>query len=278
MFLRKPIAIIVVLLLAGAVRAQTEVPHEFQAGQPALASEVNENFDALESVIDTNSSAKEARLDGLLFQLANIEKALEDLGAEYAVCSARNISACNGFLGVKNIALLAYVARFRGYIVTDPETFNYVFAIAWEKNLGSPTDPTDDSLKLIFGEGANFGRGTTVPDAEVLVDSCEDPTVYLVPTGAPPTGGLGVDNGKVYITDADDSPVTVDVTGGSFGLIHDFTKGFPADWNRLEGPPPMCFPVDDRVGLYDSYPLILREDTSSWGEEWSPTADDVLNQ
>ena len=38
--------------LAATAYAQTEVPHVFQAGQPARATEVNANFDALESAID----------------------------------------------------------------------------------------------------------------------------------------------------------------------------------------------------------------------------------
>ena len=43
---------------AGAL-AQTSVPHDFQAGQPARASEVNENFDALEAAIDQNAGELE---------------------------------------------------------------------------------------------------------------------------------------------------------------------------------------------------------------------------
>ena len=48
--------LIVVLLLAGSIHsvkasAQTQVPHTFEAGQPARASEVNENFDTLEQAI-----------------------------------------------------------------------------------------------------------------------------------------------------------------------------------------------------------------------------------
>lgn len=47
-----------VLLFASAIAfGQTEVPHTFQSGQPARASEVNENFDALEAGVDANSAA-----------------------------------------------------------------------------------------------------------------------------------------------------------------------------------------------------------------------------
>jgi hypothetical protein len=45
------------LLLSSNIYAQTEVPHDFQAGTPARAAEVNENFDALEAAIDQNATA-----------------------------------------------------------------------------------------------------------------------------------------------------------------------------------------------------------------------------
>jgi hypothetical protein len=44
------------LLVATTAFAQTEVPHDFESGQPARASEVNENFDALEAGINANSA------------------------------------------------------------------------------------------------------------------------------------------------------------------------------------------------------------------------------
>lgn len=39
-----------------AAMAQTQVPNDFQARQPALAAEVNENFDTLETAIDKNAA------------------------------------------------------------------------------------------------------------------------------------------------------------------------------------------------------------------------------
>ena len=49
--------VLIACLLAHTTFAQTQVPNDFAAGQPARASEVNENFDALESAIDQNVTA-----------------------------------------------------------------------------------------------------------------------------------------------------------------------------------------------------------------------------
>jgi hypothetical protein len=53
----KTITSILVCLVAGSAFAQTQVPNNFEAGQPARAAEVNENFDALETAIDQNAVA-----------------------------------------------------------------------------------------------------------------------------------------------------------------------------------------------------------------------------
>jgi hypothetical protein len=53
----KTIAPFLVCLVAGSAFAQTQVPNDFEAGQPASAAEVNANFDALEAAIDQNAVA-----------------------------------------------------------------------------------------------------------------------------------------------------------------------------------------------------------------------------
>jgi hypothetical protein len=47
----------VLLAFSATAFAQTEVPHDFQSGQPARAADVNENFDVLETAIDQNAAA-----------------------------------------------------------------------------------------------------------------------------------------------------------------------------------------------------------------------------
>jgi hypothetical protein len=53
----KTLTAVFLFFAAGLVLAQTQVPNEFEAGQPAKADEVNANFDALESAIDQNAAA-----------------------------------------------------------------------------------------------------------------------------------------------------------------------------------------------------------------------------
>ena len=47
---------VIALIAAGPALAQTQVPHQFQAGEPARAAEINENFSALESATNKLSS------------------------------------------------------------------------------------------------------------------------------------------------------------------------------------------------------------------------------
>jgi len=54
---------------------QTDVPHSFQAGTPARASEVNENFSALATAITANSAALQP-----LFSVIPIEQSIHHLG------------------------------------------------------------------------------------------------------------------------------------------------------------------------------------------------------
>ena len=49
--------VLAVLTVSNPGFGQTAVPNTFEAGQPARAAEVNANFDALESAIETNATA-----------------------------------------------------------------------------------------------------------------------------------------------------------------------------------------------------------------------------
>ncbi len=47
---------LVALSFSATAMGQTQVPNDFQAGQPARAAEVNENFDTLETAVDKNAA------------------------------------------------------------------------------------------------------------------------------------------------------------------------------------------------------------------------------
>jgi len=53
-FHRSALALSVCLILASSSYAQTQVPNTFSAGEPARASEINENFNEVEQLVDTN--------------------------------------------------------------------------------------------------------------------------------------------------------------------------------------------------------------------------------
>jgi len=67
------------ILIASSAIAQTDVPNTFQAGQPARAGEVNENFDTLEIAIDQNAAdiQKVQGLAGLSPEAAQIQTGLD---------------------------------------------------------------------------------------------------------------------------------------------------------------------------------------------------------
>jgi hypothetical protein len=58
-------AVAVVLVWATPALSETIVPHEFTAGTPARANEINENFVALARAIDAVDAATDTRLDAL---------------------------------------------------------------------------------------------------------------------------------------------------------------------------------------------------------------------
>jgi len=54
--MNKLIVSILLFFIGATANAQTEVPNDFQAGTPARAAEVNENFNTLETAIDDNAA------------------------------------------------------------------------------------------------------------------------------------------------------------------------------------------------------------------------------
>jgi hypothetical protein len=93
-----------------AFAQEVSVPHEFQSGQPARAAEVNENFDALEGAINSNSSAIAENLTAIE-QNAN---AIADLDApSWIVLDFFDAASCT-------IDVPGYYVLDRGWDFTTP--------------------------------------------------------------------------------------------------------------------------------------------------------------
>ena len=94
------------LLLPGLAfgQTQTEVPHVFEDGQPAKASEVNENFDALETAIDAVAAV-------------NSEQQLEPWGSDInyrvvvADCTSDPLTLSEVYLATLHINPVVYLIK-----------------------------------------------------------------------------------------------------------------------------------------------------------------------
>jgi hypothetical protein len=118
-----------------------------------------------------------------------------------------------------------------------------------------PTANELDFENLWIGGSANLSRQKNPNWGAVLVDSCDNPSIELVPTGEPVSSRLRINNGNYYRASRDGSgdylPLieTVDVTGQAYGLINHQTPG-----NVIEA----CTIVNDQTGLYDAYAIDLK--------------------
>jgi len=112
---------------------------------------------------------------------------------------------------------------------------------------------------LWIGGTSNLTRPHNPGSGLVLVDDCNNPTIELVLAGQPPSSRLVTNNGNYYRARIDPSgnsefgygPIieTVNVTGGTYGLINLQTPGNISD---------ACTLVNDRTGLYDAYAIELK--------------------
>lgn len=77
----KAAILVLACLLATTAFGQTQVPNEFQSGQPARASEVNENFDALELAVDANASEAAANASSIATNATDIQQNTNDIAS-----------------------------------------------------------------------------------------------------------------------------------------------------------------------------------------------------
>ena len=103
---------VVVSLIGSRAAAQTlQVPNTFQAGTPARAAEVNQNFDAVAGAVNANS----VDMAALVQRLETLESQVADLEARLADAEDNTVLKLNGYLDLddhdpaKPVAILAGV-------------------------------------------------------------------------------------------------------------------------------------------------------------------------
>ncbi|MHC4959071.1 MAG: hypothetical protein ACYTGN_11925 [Planctomycetota bacterium] len=102
-------ALVVLFVLEAALAGPVTVPNTFQANTPAVAAEVNANFDAVATAINDNDT----RIGGLGTRVDNLESITsEDLGIFRGVVKAdRTVHAGTGF-SVSTFGTGNYVVDF----------------------------------------------------------------------------------------------------------------------------------------------------------------------
>lgn len=105
---------VIVILLCAVVGYAVTLPHTFTADTPARAEEVNQNFDALKTAIDT----LEAKLDNLDANLPLPSKegklGYAYIAADGTVDSNRSFNSSGGSVTVDNFTEGSYTVTFTG--------------------------------------------------------------------------------------------------------------------------------------------------------------------
>lgn len=233
-------------LTTGNATAQTEVPHTFQAGQPASAADVNENFAVLQDGVqkleseflvgNLNNGATNLNFD---FPLTWMGEQLFSCGDMYLYgCSSATSDIGTQFVGV------SYRTRSNSVRLTLGDgTGLRLWAV--------PVTVTDFTELRFVGEANLYGaRGM----GQVLVDDCDNPTIALLDNSRNPrpddNGPETIMNnsGLVYTRDSE-VPTRVDVSGKTYGMLN---------FIQSEDPTPLCTPgVSDRTGFWDQYTYTL---------------------
>ena len=192
--------IFIFLLHTGMAYSQTQVPNEFQAGEPAKASEVNENFDALEAAVDTNAASIETNATAISGNTATIGSLTVNAGV---------------YVFSQGTAIGQFLTASKGaniYVLTD-EGFIFQIGTRSEQNYYLGTEN-----RIYFSETTCSGTAYIVGDYDTQwasalglvfrADPASPSTFYYTARGGQPSlenYGSFTDNNQCYVEAGSDT-------------------------------------------------------------------------
>lgn len=234
------------LFLSVNALGQTQVPHTFQAGQPARAAEVNENFEAMASAIDAadgNSGVLDQNeLTSIWSNSLNAHFDLVKIGNDLYSCGQHALFGCDQAISSNGTQFGGLIYRPR---TASLEFFDSVSSI---RIAAIPVDIGSGFGELRFVGAANLAAHRN--RGQMLVNDCDNPTIGYVQQDRSPRGPLTPstvmsNSGRVYVLDSFDS-VEVDVTGTTYGVMNFIVHS--------DNTTPICTPgISDRTGIWQQY-------------------------
>ena len=122
--IRKILLAVIGISISCFALGATSVPNTFKTGEPAKASEVNENFSTLASAINTNATADESVVTDVA-ALKVTSAALASPGKEYSILSSETLE--NGEIRTKLYAFEKQNNSANAYTLEEASTGRAVF-------------------------------------------------------------------------------------------------------------------------------------------------------
>lgn len=164
-----------IFLVSTAAHSQTDVPHDFVAGQPARAAEVNENFQTLEDSVNQNSGEIAANTTGIATNAGSIQ---DNQAAIAALQSVGQVSAAAAQIqtGLDLTSGLRWLVAFfyedaGGNFPSDNASAGAGASTDWSNRFVSDASITTDGIIIIIFQ----------PDAAPEI---ANQAIYLTPTAS----------------------------------------------------------------------------------------------